>query len=82
MSIKVGWRCTASRRLQSRFNIKFLSGLTYDELRRQVSQLPRESIVMLGTLFQDGAGRQYVSYETAAEVAKASSAPTYAPIDT
>jgi len=67
---------------QSRFNIKFLNGLTYDELRRQVSQLPRDSIVMLGTLFQDGAGRQYVSYETAAEVAKASSAPTYAPIDT
>jgi signal transduction histidine kinase len=67
---------------QSRFNIKFLSGLTYDELRHQVSQLPRDSIVMLGTLFQDGAGRQYVSYETAEEVAKASSAPTYAPIDT
>jgi signal transduction histidine kinase len=67
---------------QSRFNVKFLGGLPYDELLRQASQLPPDSIVMLGTLFQDGTGRQYVSYEAAADIAKVSGAPIYAPIDT
>lgn len=67
---------------QSRFNITFLTGLPRDELLERVSQLPPDTIVVFGALFVDRTGRYHVAYELAEDVAKASSAPAYAPIDT
>ena len=67
---------------QSRFNVSFLNGLAYNEVLRRVSQLSPDSIVVLGAIFVDGEGRQLVAYEFGAEIAKVSTAPTYAPIDT
>lgn len=67
---------------QSRFNVTFLSGLSREELLHRVSQLSVDTIVVLGALFVDSTGRQHVAYELASDVAKASGAPTYAPIDT
>jgi len=67
---------------QSRFNVTFLSGLSREELFDQVSKLSPDTIVVLGALFVDRSGRQHVAYELASDVAKASNAPTYAPIDT
>jgi signal transduction histidine kinase len=66
---------------QSRYNVTFLSGLSREELLDQVSRLSADTIVVLGALFVDRTGRQHVAYELASDVAKASSAPTYAPID-
>jgi signal transduction histidine kinase len=67
---------------QSRFNITFLVGLPQEELLHRVSQLPPDTIVVLGSLFVDRTGRHYAAFELAADIAKASSAPTYAPLDT
>jgi signal transduction histidine kinase len=67
---------------QSRFNVTFLSGLSREELLQRVSRLSPDTIVVLGALFVDSIGRQHIAYELASDVAKASSAPTYAPIDT
>jgi len=67
---------------QSRYNVTFLSGLSREELFDRVARLSRDTIVVLGALFVDRTGRQHVAYELASDVAKASSAPTYAPIDT
>jgi hypothetical protein len=67
---------------QSRFNVTFLNGFSREELLEQVSRLSPDTIVVLGALFVDGSGRQHVAYELASDVAKASNAPTYAPIDT
>src|SRR5215510_12320904 len=67
---------------QSRYNVTFLSGLSREELFDRVSRLSRDTIVVLGALFVDRIGRQHIAYELAGDVAKASGAPTYAPIDT
>src|SRR5262245_3903440 len=73
-------RQTAS--LQPRFNVTFLNGLAYNEVLRRVSQLPPDTIVVLGALFVDGDGRHLLAYEFAADIAKVSTAPIYAPLDT
>jgi len=67
---------------QSRFKITFLAGLPQEELLHRVSQLPPDTIVVLGSLFVDRTGRHYAAFELAGDIAKASSAPTYAPLDT
>ena len=61
--------------LQS-YETKYLTGLPYDELLKQVSRLPRNSIVLLRRVLQDGSGRSRGA-EFAAELSQASTAPIY-----
>jgi PAS domain S-box-containing protein len=78
------WVETYTRQLapfEDKFNTTYLVGLPHEELLRRVSQLPRDTIVFLATIFTDGTGRQFVPVEAGEEVSKASSAPTYAPSD-
>jgi PAS domain S-box-containing protein len=56
--------------------------LTYDALLAEVSNLPRDTIVMLLTMYADSSGRRLIPQEVAAAVAKAGSAPVYAPFET
>jgi signal transduction histidine kinase len=65
-----------------RYTITVLNGLDYNALLERVSRLQTDSVVILGTLFVDGTGQEFVSYEAAEAVAKASGAPAFAPIDT
>ena len=61
------------------YNIRHLSGLRYNELLKQVSRLPRNSIVFLPLYVEDGSGRLHGA-EVAADVSKASTAPLYSSI--
>ena len=62
--------------LLQKYHTIYMTGLPYDQLLKQVSQLPRDSIVLIRRVFQDGSGRTRGA-ELAEEVSKASAAPVY-----
>lgn len=64
------------------YKVRYLAGLRYDTLLKEVALLPRETIVLIMPIFRDGDGVSRTPARVAADVAQASSAPTYAPIDT
>jgi PAS domain S-box-containing protein len=59
-----------------------LAGLPYDALLDAVARLPRDTILVILPIFQDGGGVSRIPAMAAADVARASSAPSYAPIET
>lgn len=64
-----------------RFDLEYLVGLPFDELLDRVERLPPDSVILSGTLFQDGTGRQMVPAEATAAVAERANAPVYVPAD-
>ena len=78
------WTETYVRQLapfEDKLKITYLVGLPHEALLQRVAQLPRDTIVVVGTIFADGAGRQFVPVEAGDDVAKASSAPVYSLAD-
>ena len=65
-----------------KYDVKQLVGLGYDRFLQEASRLPRDSIVMLMPIFDDGLGLERIGSEVALDVARASSAPTYSPVET
>ena len=79
------WEKTAIAGLQpflSKYDIKYLVGLRYDVLLKEVSRLPRDSIVVLVPISDDGLSPSRIGSEVALDAAKASSAPVYSPVVT
>lgn len=79
------WLDLARRELQpfsDRYTIRYLAGLSYEETLKDVSQLSKDTIVLMSFFFVDGSGQPQVSPEVSANVAKASAAPVYSPIST
>jgi signal transduction histidine kinase len=77
------WLDDARRELQpysDRYTIRYISDVPYDDLLKQVSQLPKDTIVIMSFVFVDGSGTPRVPPEVAASVAKVSSAPVYSPV--
>ncbi len=77
------WLTDARRELQpysDRYTIKYIEGLPYDEMLKQVSQLSKDSIAIMSYVFVDGSGRARVPPEVAASVTAISPAPVYSPI--
>jgi signal transduction histidine kinase len=64
------------------FDVRYLVGLPREALLDEVRKLPRDTIVLLLTVFKDGAGRDFVPADMAEEIASASGAPVYGPYDT
>lgn len=64
------------------YKVRYLAGLPYDTLLDKVARLPRDTIVLISPMFKDGDGVSRIPARVAADVARASSAPTYAPIST
>jgi hypothetical protein len=64
------------------YKVRYLAGLPYDTLLDEVARLPRDTIVVILPIFKDGDGVSRILARAAADVARASSAPTYAPIET
>jgi PAS domain S-box-containing protein len=64
------------------YKVRYLAGLPYDTLLEEVARLPRDTIVLILPIFEDGDGVNRIPARAAADVARASSAPTYAPIET
>jgi C4-dicarboxylate-specific signal transduction histidine kinase len=67
---------------QDRYKIRYLAGLPYDDMLREVSRLSADTIVLMSYVFKDGSSAPRVPPEVAADVARASAAPVYSPIST
>jgi PAS domain S-box-containing protein len=67
----------AINRQPDRYDVRYLRGLPRDELIKEISRLPRDTIVLLTVAFADRVGRRQVPPELAREVAAASTAPVY-----
>jgi C4-dicarboxylate-specific signal transduction histidine kinase len=67
---------------QDRYKIRYLVGLPYDDMLREVSRLSTDAIVLMSFVFKDGSGTPRVPPEVAADVARTSAAPVYAPAST
>jgi PAS domain S-box-containing protein len=79
------WAQIARRQLaahEKRLNTRYLVGLPHDELLTEVANLPRDTIVIVLSIFRDGAGRDFVPLDIAEEIAIAANAPVYGPYDT
>ena len=63
------------------YDTKYLIALPYEELLTQLSRLPRDSIVFLTRVIEDGSGRPH-GPELAGDVSRASTAPVYSPYAT
>jgi len=79
------WLTDARRELQpyrERYDTKYIAGLSYADTLKEVSQLSKDTIVIMSFFFVDGSGQTYSSPKVAADVARASPAPVYSPIST
>jgi signal transduction histidine kinase len=77
------WLDDARRELQQyshQYMIRYITDVPYDELLKEVSQLPKDTIVIMSFFFADGSRRPLVPPEVAKRVAEVSSAATYSPI--
>ena len=78
------WIQIARRQLASyeqKYNTSYLAGLRHDDLIGRLKLLPRDSIVILLSVFADSTGRTFIPTEVAQEVAGASSAPVFTPYE-
>jgi C4-dicarboxylate-specific signal transduction histidine kinase len=67
---------------QERYKIRYLVGLRYDDMLREVSRLSADTIVLMSFVFKDGSGTPRVPPDVAGDVARTSAAPVYAPAST
>src|SRR4029079_7409847 len=67
---------------QRKFEVTYLFERSYANLVEEVSKIPRDSIVMLLTVFADSEGNAFVPAHVAGSLAAISPAPLYAPYDT
>jgi PAS domain S-box-containing protein len=73
--------CKQLAEQEKRFNTRYLVGLPRDALLKEVANLSRDTIVIVLTIFRDGAGKDFVPVDIAQEIASASNAPVYSPYD-
>jgi PAS domain S-box-containing protein len=74
------WEATLRRdlpRLHTSIPIRYLSGLSLDDVLRELSHLSPNTIVFFSTFFRDGAGTVYIPARACRRMADASTAPMY-----
>jgi signal transduction histidine kinase len=79
------WEDDARKQLApqlARYKVRYLEDLPYDKLLAEVARLPRDTIVLILPIFRDGGGASRSHALAAADIARAASAPSYAPIET
>jgi len=57
--------------------MELLAGLSFDETRRQLSLLPRDVIVLYGSISMDGKGRTFIPRDALADLSRTSGAPIF-----
>ena len=62
---------------EKRVSFTYVSNVPIKDLLVQLSQLPKQSIVLFVSFFQDGAGESFVPQEVVERVSSASSVPVY-----
>jgi len=78
------WIQIARRQLapfESRYDTTYLAGLHYTDLMERLKRLPRDSIVIMLTMFADGARRLFISPEITQQITSVATAPVYAPYE-
>ena len=65
-----------------KYETTYLAGLSYEKLIEELKRLPRDTIVILLTMFADSAGRLFISPEIVPAMANAATAPLYSPYET
>jgi signal transduction histidine kinase len=79
------WIGVARRQLapyEQQFAIRYVYDLRYQELVHELERLPRDTIVILLTMFADRDGQRFITPEIVPELTKASAAPVYSPYET
>ncbi|WP_456630637.1 sensor histidine kinase [Bradyrhizobium sp. URHC0002] len=79
------WQSTARKTIEDRkrkLEVTYLFDRSYSNLVEEVSKIPRDSIVILLTVFADSEGNAFVPARLAGPLSKISPAPVYAPYDT
>jgi PAS domain S-box-containing protein len=79
------WQSTARKTIEDRkrkFEVTYLFERSYSNLVEEVSKIPRDSIVILLTVFADSEGNAFVPAHVAGPLSAISPAPVYAPYDT
>jgi len=79
------WQSAARKTIEDRkrkFEATYLFERSYANLLEEVSKIPRDSIVILLTVFADSEGNAFVPAHVAGPLSAASPAPVYAPYDT
>jgi PAS domain S-box-containing protein len=65
----------------SDYSIRYLTGLPFAGLLEELRRLPPDTIVLLTSIFADGAGRTMVASDYTPLISQASAAPLYAPYE-
>jgi C4-dicarboxylate-specific signal transduction histidine kinase len=76
------WQATARRVVESqprKFVPIYLYELSYDALLEELARVPKDSIVVPLTFFEDATGKFFASVDVVTEIFKRSPAPTYSP---
>jgi PAS domain S-box-containing protein len=73
---EVAWRRDLPQ-LQTSVPIRYLTGLALNDVLRQLSHLPANTIVYFSSFFRDGAGRTYIPARALRQMADVSTAPIY-----
>ena len=76
------WQAIAQRVIEGRerkFETTYLFELSYEQLIAELSQVPRDAIVVLLTVFADSNGKTFIPAEVATTLSAISPAPVYAP---
>ena len=66
---------------EKKLNITYLAGMPMAEILGKVSTLPKKTIVLFVTMFQDGTGKAFVPRDVSAIISKASNVPVYGLFD-
>jgi signal transduction histidine kinase len=74
------WKETARAALTQSYRglpVTYLSGLSMEGFKDAARKLPRQSILLILSIFQDGNGQIFIPRDTVREIAAISSAPVY-----
>jgi len=78
------WEKTAHeafKPFEDRYRVTYLAGLPVGELLDKIKALPPQTIVIYLSVFEDGAGRQFVPRDVLRMLAEVSPAPIFGPYD-
>ena len=65
-----------------KYDTKYLVGLRHEDLIEELKRLPRDTIIILLTMFADNTGRLFIPIDVVQEITTAAAAPVYTPYET
>lgn len=69
------------RQFEDRLEFTYLTDLSLKDVLKEVSHLPRQTIVLYTTMFRDGAGEAFVPQDVASLISQQANAPVYGFLD-